>query len=707
MLCGGAVVAIALASGLTALARGARRWAVLLVPFLVATVGLRDPVFVALPLLLLAVAVSLGQPATFASAIPRDRWNVTALLLLTAGCALLSFVKSTFGTQALVMMALALLALAVGRLYWLAGLVFALYAVSLAGFWLAAGQRLADLPSFFRAVPLLISGYTEGLAKTGPWTDIAAYLAGAATLLGLFWQDRVRRDRLGNAVLLLGLLFTLFVAFKAGFVRHDEHALIAAGSLALLPLVLANAWRARALASAMVATLAVLAFVSHHYQEYQWPSFTLGGTRLASAASGTWTRITDPGRLRRLFDANMARVRFGLPLPRVTGPTDIYSSGQMILIANGLDWSPRPALQSVTVTSPSVAQADLDHLQGAGASPPVQNVFYRVEDEDNRLPSTQDGLSWPALLSEFRVENYDRGQDLALLRRQPGAHPAEPSGPTLLDGQYRLGEDVSLPVLPSGLSWATLDARQTLLGRLASFLFRPPALFITVRYADGPADRFRLVSDLARSGFMLTPHIRSTEDMLWLLLPDRRGPEHRPVSIVLSGESGTRWLWQPQFDLRLQAMDIPIQGQVRKMLLSTPRPSEPAQGQNTVAADACAIDAVDAVPASAEPLTVQGNTRVSGWFVASITGRDPPDQFLVRLTDAAGHSWKTAVPQRYRPDVSGYFVNPTLARSGFDVMLDLSGLAGAYTLTLEAERGERRWQCKLRQDLVIDPPRNG
>ena len=87
MLFGGAVVALALASGLSALARGGRRWLILLAPLLIATVGLRDPVFVALPLLLLAVAVV--PPAG-----RRGRWTAFALLLLTASCALLTLVRA-------------------------------------------------------------------------------------------------------------------------------------------------------------------------------------------------------------------------------------------------------------------------------------------------------------------------------------------------------------------------------------------------------------------------------------------------------------------------------------------------------------------------------------------------------------------------------------------------------------------------------------
>ena len=706
MLAGSTVVALALAGGLAALTRGGQRWVTLLAPLLVATVGERDPVFLAMPLLLLAVAVARPAPGVPPGKWPGG-WRSAALLLLTVSCALLTLIKGTFGTQAVPMVGLAVLALLSGRRFGLAALMLACYAASLAGFWLLANQHLVDLPAYIAIMPVVIAGYAEGLAVGGPTSDIAAYLCGSAALLWLFWRDRAPGGPSGT-VLLLGLLFTLFVAFKSGFVRHDEHALIAAGTLAMMPVMLVAELRPRRLAAAVLVTLSVLAFISLHYPGYEWPSSARGRDRLTMAASGAWTRMADPGRLKRLFDAYMAALRTAMPLPHVAGPTDIYSSGQMILLANGLEWSPRPALQSVTVLGETLARADLDHLQGLdGRHPPVQNVFYRVESEDNRLRSTEDGLSWPALLTEFRVDGYDRALDTAVLRRQPGARAAAPSDPALLDGQYRLGEGVALPASPTGLAWATLDVQPTLAGRLASLLFRPPLLTITIRYANGSVERSRLVSALARAGFLLTPRVLNTEDMLSLLLPEHRTPAERPVSINVTGESGTSWLWQPHFTLRLQAMDIPVQDQVRAMLLPAPLIPAPVAAASAGMAEACAIELVDGHPASAKPIEVRGTADVSGWSVISIASGKAPNRVLVRLTDTEGHTWETVAQPRPRLDVAGYFVNPALTATGFDARFDVSSLAGAYTVTIVGERGNSSWQCKPTQDLLVVAPERG
>ena len=706
MLAGGAVVALALAFGLSVLARGSRRWVVLLAPLLIATVGQRDPVFITMPLLLLAVAVTVAWPGP---PDPRDewpaKWRAGALVLLTISCALLALIKGTFGTQAAPMVGLAVLALLSNRRHWLAALLLACYATSLVGFWLLAGQRLIDLSAYITTMPVVISVYSEGLALGGPASDIAVYLWGVVALLWLLWGGRPPSERGDILLLSLGLLFTLFVAFKSGFVRHDEHALIAAGTLAMMPVVLVAQLRPRQLAAAVLVTLSALVFISHHYAGYEWPSFTRGRDRLMMATSGAWTRIADPGRLQRLFDADMAAVRTAMPLPHVAGPTDIYSSGQMILLANGLEWSPRPALQSVTVLGETLAKADLNHLEGAdGSHPPVQNVFYRVESEDNRLRSTEDGLSWRALLTEFRVAGYDRALDMALLRRQSGARGGALPGAELLNGQYRLGEGVELPILPTGVAWATLDLEPTLAGRLASLLFRPPVLTITIRYANGPVEQFRLVSALARAGFLLTPRILHTTDMLSMLLSEHRTAAERPVWMNVSGESGTHWLWQSRYGLRLQTIDIPVQDGVRVMLEPAPLAPATVAAEGVGTADACAIELVNGRAVSARPIEVQGVAEVSGWSVISIAGGRAPDRVVVRLTDPEGRSWETVAQPRPRLDVAGYFVNSALSAAGFDARFDISALAGSYKVTIVGERGNSSWRCKRTQDIVVIAP---
>jgi hypothetical protein len=714
MLAGGAIVAFALIAGLAVVARtGTRRWAVLLLPLIIATVPLHDPVFMTVPLLLLAVGCGLAQPRLATSAIPRDRWTFGTLLLLTIACALLSLVKSTFGSEAILLAVLTLVALATARLFGLCILMAVTFSGSLMVLWLISGQRLIDLPAFFRMLPLIIGGYPEGAALSGNWLDLVAYVTAAAVLLGFLYLDLERRRPGASLILWLGTAITMFVAFKAGFIRHDEHAMIAAGTLAMLPAVLVGALRFRSLTMAFLLNFVVLAFISHHYPSYAWPSFDRGRDRLVAAASGALTEVSNPGQLHHLYDADLAWIQKDMPLPHVSGPTDIYSGGQAILLANAvtdpdMQWSPRPALQSMTVFGEPMEQIDLDHLQGEHSTgTAVQNVFYRVENEDNRLPTTQDGLSWPTLLTAFKVTQFDRGLQMALFERVPDAKVAVPSTEFLLRGSFPLGPEISLPVLPNGVGWVSVDLQPTLAGRLASLLFRPPVLFITIRYANGTTQRYRLLSSLARAGFLMTPRIHDTEDMLRLLEPQSRTAKSRPVSFSISGESGTRYLWHSAFQLQLREIDIPMQPQVHGLLMSEPLAQPLGTDQVAGTADACTIDRIDGVSPKEQTMEVTNSVDVSGYVVISIPHGLPPDRVVVQLTDSTGRILEAGAQRRERADIAGYFVQPSLITAGFGARIDLSSLAGPYKLAVYAERDGQRWLCKQVVNLLVASSSDG
>ncbi len=702
MLAGATLLAAALAAGLAALARGPRGWLVLLVPLLIAANGLRDPAFIATPLLLLALAVAIIRPAGQPAHRPRGPLADLALVLLTAASAMLTLIKATFGTEAMPLAALALGALAVAGHRRLAAVLVGVYAAALVGCWLLAGQQLALLPAYLGATPLLIAGYTEGGALDGPASDIFVFLAAASLLVVLFARGAARRGAAASLLLGVGLCFTLFVAFKAGFVRHDAHALIALGSLALLPLVLVRELPARALAAATAASLLALVYVGGHYPDAL--SAAQGGHLLMAAARGGRARLADPAALGQRFAANLAAIRAAEPLPRLDGPADIYSTGQTVLLANGLDWSPRPALQSVTAFSAGMARADLDHLQGNAGTPPVRHVFLRIEYDDNRLRAIEDGLSWPALLSAFAVRGFDAAHDLARLERVPGAPAAAPEDPPLLQGRFAMGRAVRLPAAPDGLLWATIDIRPTLAGRLVGLLFRPPILRITLHGADGLDTPYRLLSGPARAGFLLTPVVANTRDFLALLLPGAGASHSRPTWLSISGESGTSLLWQDSFAVTLRRLPIAPQPAVRALILARPTDPPPAL---TSAADAgptkdCSLDDVDDQLPGEAPLAVGDHLRLRGWAAISVAPATLADQLFVRLTDAAGRSRVSAVAGREpRPDVAAHYGQPALTNAGFDTRIDLAGLSGPATLSLEALRDGRRWTCAVTQPLLI------
>ncbi len=107
---------------------------------------------------------------------------------------------------------------------------------SLLVFWALAGQHLADLPAFLAGLQPMIGGFTEAMALPGPLWQPTLYALLSVLLLSQLRGPQVR-GRAGMGML-AGTAIVLFLGFKAGFVRHDGHALISAGALALVGWVL-------------------------------------------------------------------------------------------------------------------------------------------------------------------------------------------------------------------------------------------------------------------------------------------------------------------------------------------------------------------------------------------------------------------------------------------------------------------------------------
>ena len=71
----------------------------------------------------------------------------------------------------------------------------------------------------------------------------------------------------------------------------------------------------------------------------------------------------------------------------------------------GNQWSPRPVLQSYSAYTKELSLQNAAHLLGERAP---RNVLFNVQPIDNRLPSLEDGSSWPVLLANYlpsRISN--------------------------------------------------------------------------------------------------------------------------------------------------------------------------------------------------------------------------------------------------------------------------------------------------------------
>lgn len=543
-ICGGLLLALTAAGGLLALA-GPGTWMSALGFALFLPLVDMDPQLVAVPLLFLLLAYRLSAPH---AATPENDWRQLALPFMTPALGLLVLVKGTSAIAAFSMVFLAAAMLAWGGRGRLGTVCTVAFLAAIPSLWLISGQDLSALPAYFVNGWYIISGYPDAMSSPGPYWHILVFLLACLFLYGL--QLSQLRVGVAGKILLLGIVLLLFLGFKEGFVRHGgRHPTAAAGILVLVAWsgILAGApGRARLGLGVTIACWLAITLAWKPAAEFLRPYYR--------AAEGFYLRLSQPDYPRAQFLESLAKIRAAVPLPALQGTTDVYSFSQSALLAAGLDWAPRPVLQSYSAYTPELLRADADHLTGPHAP---QNVIFSVQPIDGRLPMLEDGNSWPLLLSLYQptqlMDLAPYSVDAVILRRRatPGSYHLEP----LNADSYQFGERVTLPRDIQTVIWAEVDVTPSIIGRLWGVLFKSPRLFITYHFPGGAEHAFRYVYRMGETGFVISPVVNTAADFAALPQGTPNGP--RPESISIQPEGLPDWLWQPRYRIRLYRLMIP------------------------------------------------------------------------------------------------------------------------------------------------------
>jgi hypothetical protein len=481
---------------------------------------------------------------------------------LAAGMALCSLVKFTcFTFAAAVMIGVAMDEAARRRRPpW----IVATFGGSWLLLWMSASQPLSGITPFLRNSIEIATGFGRAMGVAGPRSEIVVYLMASLLLILFLLLMHWPKDRRWSVIPVGCLALILFLMFKIAFVRHDGHALTPAPLL--LPwsfLFVALAWRPRASKAEKLAAICCLAstltytavVVRNHLDADPWSLVANGVRGWPARIAAAGKALTGAEHLLREHESAAADIRRMVPLLSLSGTIDVYPFEGGIALAHGLSYRPRPALHSYSAYTPRLSRMDADHLRGPHAP---ECILFRVRPIDGRFPALDDSLSWPELLTRYEVRGGVASRFL-LLGRSP--RPRSYILTHIADLKGRTGEFVKLPSTAAGRAvWATIDLRPTWRGRAAAVIFKPPTVAMAVRQSGGRTRSYRVLPDLLRAGFILSPVIAGPADILNLI--ERSGSaslhEKRVEAIAIGGmgSSGIGWAYDADFDVKLWTLEI-------------------------------------------------------------------------------------------------------------------------------------------------------
>ncbi|WP_432257911.1 hypothetical protein [Cupriavidus sp. TMH.W2] len=669
MLGGSALVALGLMSGFWLLAFPYRVARLVFVPVAVALCQLKDGIFLVLPLLLLLAVFRLTNASGEREAVPGDSTTRIAMTLIAAAVGLLPLIKGSLGGIAGAAVGLSvLLYLVSGRVSQAITLAAVVAASTVIG-WVLSGQPVGALPSFFVSQEPIISGYTGAMSLEGDTSEIAIWLVAATAFVLALAGTLKGASKVRQACTLLGILFFVFVTFKAAFVRHDGHSLIAANALLFMTLIVLMTTRGRSTLAVAAICLSASWMVNQSASGESLPESAgrlkrsiIGDARaLSSRLSGTQD-------LRGDFKKSNREILRNAHFRVLAGSADVYPTELAPVLASGQPWAGRPVPQSYSSYTGTLLEKDAGHLTGPGAP---EHIYFTIAPIDGRLPSQDDSLSWPLLLSRYRIIDFN-GIFLTLAREDGKLAQFGPERQqTTKDGESVMVAN------DTDLLWAKVDLRLTPIGKLMLGLYKLPPVEIELALRDGTMVTHRLIPDIARHGLLLSPYVSSAGDFLSVA----GGGETRHVRSfrILTGES-VYW----QRDIAVSTSELTISRQPGALKLLAVRPAQPLAPHSAN----CALDRIER--------REDGRIHAAGWITPSIDKGINPEKIWAVVQVADGSVTTFQLPVSDRPDVAVAFRKPVMNKTGFDTTVDVSSLNGELEFSVRAEAGGLLYECRNR-----------
>ncbi|UPG84805.1 hypothetical protein L2Y94_15975 [Luteibacter aegosomatis] len=514
-----------------------RAWLVAL-PILIAMPGMHDAFLLCTPWLLVLLVAHDKAP-----------YRTSRLLLvhaMVAACALLLLIKGSTSVSSVACVAIA--ALVVHQRHRLQLLLlpgaFVLYMVT---FWYISGQSINALPDYLLNQGNIIEGYSDAMSMDGRWLNVPCIALACVLSIAVV----IRGERCHRWAVITATALTLFIGFKAGMVRQDSHAMIAAATV--LTVSSYAAFLGIDFKGHTAALLAILlsAMVIGGYESMSFGDIL---RRTASAVTDSYTmaleRCRGSGKLEGQFLDATSAIHDVIPIPADGLSADLYTTDISAVIFSGERWFPRPIIQSYSSYTPSLIQRNVDHLKEGGPD----RVYWKVYSIDRRYPSLDDGASWRWLLGSYRPMRL-MGHYLVL---ENSRHPAAlPLGPEVVHDRVALGVAVAIP--GTGPSWASIRLRPSFAGQLLGILYKRPSVRMVVRYASGTTREFRMVPGMMETGFLLSPTVNTTAELtdLWTAGFGTIPPNRVPVAITLDVPDGSTW-FQDRYELIVNKLAIPL-----------------------------------------------------------------------------------------------------------------------------------------------------
>jgi hypothetical protein len=397
------------------------------------------------------------------------------------------------------------------------------FIISFCALWSISSQSFANLPAYIRGTWEIVKGYTPAMSVTGmPLQIVAALLILsllAAALVGLYAAGR--RVRVAQCLLLAGVAFW---AWKEGFTLQDwgyfRHpmtfygiALIIAGA----GTVMLSKEKSRYLTVCVYSAYALaLGFSIPGY-----PTLSLIYTNVLDNYEHYFVLISSESRRAEEQSGQTAAIRQQFQVRNAAlnavGHASVNVIPWWLMMAQGYHMRlvSSPIIQAYSAYTPYLDRMNARQMWDGRSA---DKIIYTYLVFDDRYPPFNEPATFRALLDCYRTE-YP-GAPYAVLSHIPCA-PTEMAAVADDAGRGTFGKWI---VVPLHASYAGIGVHTTLVGHVASILFKPGYVRIFLKLAGGSVKGpYRFIYPVGEDGLFVRYFIGSHSDAVRLFAGDTSG----------------------------------------------------------------------------------------------------------------------------------------------------------------------------------------
>jgi hypothetical protein len=180
------------------------------------------------------------------------------------------------------------------------------------------------------------------------------------------------------------------------------------------------------------------------------------------------------------------------------------------------------------------------------------NVVFKVEPLDDRMPSLDDGVSWPVIYQKYKPVTLKN--DFLFLKRDERFITLNEKV-LASKSVHQLSEIVTIPKSEYPVM-AEISIRQSIIGKLLNILYKPSQLSITLYLVNGDIKKYRLIASMAKTGLLITPLIENTTEFTRLYAGINFIKNKTVRSFSISPLYGD-FDWMSNYELTFKEFNIP------------------------------------------------------------------------------------------------------------------------------------------------------